>query len=156
MGINVLKGNVTIHNYVEKGAKVENHYNGTVYQGTHNMEEEGKESQSKPLSLYEVIEAVLPGILSARMWFAVYKAFEQKGKVAKKDFAGFKTLIETTYTEPMTYRIDQRELSDLNSLSFSKEIDKWDINFAPVKRAKEFNAYKDLAMLTLDLLDAVV
>lgn len=31
MGINVLKGNVNIENYVEAGAKVEHNYYGTVY-----------------------------------------------------------------------------------------------------------------------------
>ena len=34
MAINVLKGDVIIHNYVEKGATVENKYYGKVIQGT--------------------------------------------------------------------------------------------------------------------------
>lgn len=156
MGINVLKGNVTIHNYVEKGATVENKYYGTVNQGTHNMaEEESSESKNATMTMKDLIEAILPKISSSRIWFAVYKAFEQKGKVRVKDFSGFKEMVEKAYTEPLPHTISRKYLSDLCCLSFSKPIEEWDINNCPIKRAGDFKAYKELAMITLELLDSV-
>lgn len=156
MGINVLKGNVTIHNYVEKGATVENKYYGTVNQGTHNVsEEESSTPEHTTMTMKELIEAILPKISSSRIWFAVYKAFEQKGKVHAKDFTGFKNMIEEAYTEVLPCKINAAELCAMNCLSFAKSIDEWDINNAPIKRAGDFKAYTELATMTFRLLDSV-
>ncbi|MCQ2111869.1 MAG: hypothetical protein MJY95_00825 [Bacteroidaceae bacterium] len=153
MGINVLKGNVTIHNYVEKGATVENKYYGTVNQGTHNVsEEESSTPEHTTMTMKDLIGDILPHVKSIRMWFAVYKAFEERGIIHTKDFTGFKKMIEEAYTDGLPQKINPMELCAMNCLSFAKPIEEWDINNAPIKRTAEFNSYKELAKITFDLL----
>lgn len=149
MGIIVKNGNVNIHNYVESGAKVENKYYGTVYQGGQASDAEQEKDES--VTMQTILQRIIPMVCSTRMWFAVYKGLLEAEKTRNRDYAGFKNMIEDCCEMELPYSISTSELSDLDCLSFSKPIDEWDITEAPIKRAKEFYAYKELAETTRKL-----
>lgn len=131
---------------------LEGHYTNLIEKTKSACLRHNDTDETKPKSLQEVIEAIIPDITSTRIWFAVYKAFEMANSIAKKDFIGFKKLVENTYTGILPFKISTSELSDLDCLSFRFDVESWDICDAPLKRAKEFYAYKDLAQKTFNLL----
>lgn len=123
-------------------------FNAPVY--TCRQEEEGKE-KGEVITMQTLLQRIIPMVCSTRMWFAVYKGFLESKKTRSKDYAGFKKMIEDNYDKDLPYSISTSELSDLDCFSFSKPIDEWDIAYAPIKRAKEFYAYKNLAKTVRDL-----
>lgn len=129
-----VNGNVTIHNYVEAGAKVENNYYGTVNQGA---------ADSKALSLKEKLERIVPMIKNGRLWFSVCKVLMLHGLVGDGDFAGAAAVIRSELGEDIPYGINVDDLSRLHALSFTKELDRWDEKNSPVGRT--FKQYHSIA-----------
>lgn len=97
-----------------------------------------------------VIRTIGPSITIARMWFAVFRPMTQVGAFPPKAYDSFanRVRMELPNHEKLP---DASELQRFDTLSFAKEVSKWDPDNALVSGSR-FYKYKDIGERTLALL----
>ena len=114
---------------------------------TYNEYHEPKSNHPNLKAMREALDMyVMPYVRIQRHMFCVMKGLMHNGYVADGDFIGAETLLCQLYPEGLPYVIGKREISELNSLSMSKDIDYWDADNQPV--GKPYPEYKTIAVLT--------
>ena len=98
----------------------------------------------------DAITQVLADIKVARMWFCVYRVLVDVDYLPQGDFEGLKIKMDTLFPEN-EFNINPREVSRMDTQSFTKPISLWNDSNAPVT-GKRYNDYLRLAMDLLNLL----
>ena len=125
----------------------------TKYSTLRRRLKENKESERKVVTdemVRDAITQVLADIKVARMWFCVYRVLVDVGYLPQGDFEGLKIKMDTLFPEN-EFNINPREVSRMDTQSFTKPISLWNDSNAPVT-GKRYNDYLRLAMDLLNLL----
>lgn len=97
------------------------------------------------------IQQLQSGITTNRWWFSVYRAMVQLKVHTNGDYEGFCERIKRELPDHK-HLPDAVEISRMDILSFSKPIEKWDINDAPISQRKRFLEYQEIGFRMIDLL----
>lgn len=87
-----------------------------------------------------------------RWWYSVYRAMVQLKVHTKGDYDGFCGRIKREHPNH-EHLPDPVEISRLDTLGFTKPIEKWDINDGPYYQRKRFLEYQEIGLATLALLE---
>jgi len=101
--------------------------------------------------LRKKLDKIIPMIRMKRNWFPVFKGLFEKKYVNNGDFNEAADLILKCYPEGLPVAFNIKDLSRLNTQSFSKSIKLWDISNAPVT-GKLYSQYQKLGLFCLDIL----
>lgn len=134
---------------------ITNTINGDVYINRNKVEKQVdiKENNENELanagmSLRDVLNVYSRQLKQGRRWFSIVKVLMWKNYVPLGDFAGAVALIESFLPN---VKLDAKDLSKLNVLSFSKELEKWDPENAPVK-GNLFEQYRSIASNAMNMI----
>ena len=117
------------------------------------LEVKKKDGSEQSKDLRSAIDQLLPLISQNRHWFGVAKALMWRGWVADGDFAGAVSLLESLYPDGLPYRPDSNDLSSkVNVGTWSKTLDRWDINDCPVQQYNRYSQYVAVAERALTLI----
>lgn len=157
MPINVYGGDVNILNFVEPDAQVKNEFNGTVNFGSE-LKNKVQESKAIYTSRDEQLVAVAHKFMpstekNTRLWFCFCKAMMWHDDVVDGDFAGAVTRLQAAFGGTLPFTIDSKDISRLNVLSFSKTLDKWQLQNSPFRRGNDYLQYEGMAKMAYKLLD---
>lgn len=133
-GIVIIKGD----NIESGGLKIVNNYQGN---------EPETPAKAQPLTREELqkkIDFVRPKIGNTnRLWFPVCRFMMWNMMVAEGDFEGAVNILQEMYPE---LKLDAKDLSSLNVLSFRKNLDQWTPDDAPV-HGVTYNKYYAIAQI---------
>lgn len=133
-GIVIIKGD----NIEDGGLKIVKNYGGVANEG------EKKVKLLTEDELREKVARVRTHIgRTNRLWFPVCKYMMWRKMVADGDFVTAVAKLESMYPE---LKLNADDLSSLNALSFTKRVDEWDPENAPVHGAT-FSKYLTIAEL---------
>ena len=94
----------------------------------------------------EAVTQVLKDIRNGRMWFAVYRVLVDVGYLKAGDYESLKTKMDTMFPDN-EFAINPRDISRMDTLSFSKSVSLWNSENAPVVGKR----YRDYLRLATDL-----
>ena len=115
-----------------------------------NYEEKPKVCEQRVRKIIGIIESE---IKVARLWYAVYRPLIDVGTdcLEKDDFEGFCRLVRSVVPDH-EHLPSVQEMQRMAVLSFSKPVEYWDVNNAPVNRGR-FKSYMRIAEQTFELLE---
>lgn len=97
---------------------------------------------TKPI-IAKALRAVQNDITNKRLWFSIYRVLVDKHVLIENDYSGFVDLLDEIMGEEAPC-IDPKEISRMNVQTFSKPLDLWDIDDAPVQK-QQARKYQMLA-----------
>jgi hypothetical protein len=97
------------------------------------------------------VTQVLKDVKNGRMWFAVYRVLVDVGYLKAGDYEGLKTKMDALFPGN-DFAINPRDISRMDTLSFSKSVSLWNSENAPVI-GKRFRDYLRLATDLTSLLN---
>ena len=99
----------------------------------------------------DAVTQVLKDVKNGRMWFAVYRVLVDVGYLKAGDYEGLKTKMDALFPGN-DFAINPRDISRMDTLSFSKSVSLWNSENAPVI-GKRFRDYLRLATDLTSLLN---
>lgn len=112
---------------------------------------ENREPMSNPYNmkmLRDVLDSmVMPYVTCGKHLFPLMKGLMHNHYVAQNDFKSAQILLQQIYPEGMKFSLDNKDISDLNSMSMNKDVDEWNETFQPVGKA--FPTYQTIAAMVI-------
>lgn len=111
--------------------------------------QEAKEQRQRVVTdqmVRDAVTQVLKDIRNGRMWFAVYRVLADAGYLKAGDYESLKTKMDELFPDN-DFAINPRDISRMDTLSFSKSVSLWNPENAPVVGKR----YRDYLRLATDL-----
>ena len=82
-------------------------------------------------NIAHALSEVMDDLRDNRLWYAVYRVLVDRGVVDEGAYSDFRSLLQDIMGEQAP-TLDLKDLRRMSVLSFSKPVDQWDVNEAPV------------------------